>query len=316
MLSLALPAILLMAGAERTFDLQGRVRPAGRASVALHGATSPFSASTLADAEGRFRFRKIESAAYTVAVFMPGRGEARRTIEVGPSLADSKGRITLTLDLTFSEETLRRRNLVSVKELSVPDSARREYSSAQEKLGRRDVAGAVVHLERAVQIAPQFASAWNNLGTIAYQSRDFRLAESRFRKALDQEPEAYEPLVNLGGTLLSLEQLDEALKFNLYAVLTRPNDALANSQLGMNYFYLSDLDRGLKYLTAAKKLDPAHFSHPQLLLAEIHVRRRDPAAAARELEDFLKHHPDWPQAGAVRKGIEKLRALAQPVAHP
>src|SRR5574341_1349446 len=41
-----------------------------------------------------------------------------------------------------------------------------------------------------------------------------------------------------------------------------------------------DRDRALKYLSTAKSLDPAHFSHPQLLLAEIHQRRRNHAAAA------------------------------------
>ena len=92
------------------------------------------------------------------------------------------------------------------------------------------------HLERAVAIAPQFANAWNNLGTIAYQTQKYSRAEECFREALEQDPDSYEPLVNLGGVLINLHKLDEAWSYNVNAVLARPNDALANAQLGMTYF--------------------------------------------------------------------------------
>ena len=296
---------------QAVYDLEGQIVPEGRAAVSLYGAITPFSSSTLADSEGRFQFRKLLAGPYTVAVFLPGLGEARQTIEVGPSLADTKGRVAVTIDIRdsklISPEALVRRSTISTRELAIPERAHREYREAQKKLSRRDVAGAVAHLERAVKIAPQFASAWNNLGTIAYQSRDYARAEQHFRQALEQDPEAFEPLVNLGGALLSLNKLEEALKYNLYAVLSRPNDALSNSQLGMNYFYLGDLNRGQKYLAIAKTLDAAHFSHPQLLLAEIHLRRNEPEAAAGELEDFLQRHPDWPEAAKIRESMAKLR---------
>ena len=121
------------------------------------------------------------------------------------------------------------------------------------------------------------------------------------------DPKAYEPLVNLGGVLVTLHKLDEAWKFNALAVLERPADALANSQMGMTYFGLGDYDHAVKYLERARRIDPAHFSHPQLILAEIHLRRGERSAAAGCLEDFLLHHPDWPQAAKMRGTIEALR---------
>jgi len=53
--------------------------------------------------------------------------------------------------------------------------------------------------------------------------------------------------------------------------------------------------------------DAAHFSHPQLTLAEIYLRRGQKREAASVLEDFLQHHPDYPQAAAVRRNIVELR---------
>jgi tetratricopeptide (TPR) repeat protein len=204
-------------------------------------------------------------------------------------------------------DVIRREHAISARQLSVPDKARREYEAAQNHLARHDFASAIARLERAVEIAPQFSPAWNNLGTIAYQTRQYPRAEECFRKAIDADPEAFEPLVNLGGVLINLNKIDEAWNYNLFAVLRRPNDALANSQMGMTYFAMGDQRLAEKYLRAAVRADPAHFSHPQLFLAEIHLRDGDRAAAADDLEDFLKHHPDWPQALKMREQIAQLR---------
>ncbi len=312
---LLITAILCARAETARFELRGRLLPATRASVWLHGATAPFEDTTLAGEDGHFRFRDLLAGTYTLGAFVPGRGEMRRTIEVGPSQADAKKRIELTVELRDGEFESRdslRRSMVSAKELAIPERAHREYEEAERRLARRDVEGAVAHFERAVEMAPQFSEAWNHLGTIAYQARDYTRAETCFRKALDADPNSFQPLVNLGGVSINLGKFEEAVQYNLYAALTRPNDALANSQLGMSYFYLGKLDLAQKYLTAAKRFDPAHFSHPQLMLAEIALRRQDRAAAAGEMEEFLQHHPDSPEAVGIKEKLTQLRAQSDP----
>ena len=131
--------------------------------------------------------------------------------------------------------------------------------------------------------------------------------EECFREALAQDPEVYEALVNLGGVLVTRHKLNEAWDYNLHAVLLRPNDALANSQLGMTYFELGKPDLAEKYFRKAVEIDPAHFSHPQLFLAEIHLQREDRSAAVADLESFLTHHPDWPQAAVMRGKIAEWK---------
>ena len=305
---------LVLAGSlypvERTYELNGRIVPESPAAVSLFGAATPFHAETVADAQGRFRFRKLEPGSYTVAIFIPRHGERRETVDVGPATADARGRVTITIQAAdsglISKEVLQDRAKVSTRQLAIPGSARHEYEEAQKKLARPDVAAAVAHLEKAVQIAPQFAAAWNNLGTIAYQTRQYTRAEADFRKALDQDPGSFEALVNLGGVLINEQKLDEALSYNSDAVRARPNDALANSQLGLTYAARGNLDLGQKYLEIAKRIDPGHFSYPQLALARIHMQRDEVAAAAEEYRDFLRRHPDAPEAARVRKALADL----------
>ncbi len=309
-------AAMLLAGAlwafaatapERTFEVAGTIEPEMQASVSLHGATTPFSTSALSDSRGRFRFTRVAAGQYTLSVFVPAYGQKRMTIDVGPSSADEKGRysVLVRFDHEVPRETLGGK--VSMAELAVPERARKQYQEAQKRLEKRDIDGAIERLEKAVAIAPRFVAAWNNLGTIAYQTRRYPDAEKYFRKALSVDPNAFEPLVNLGGVLLTLEKNDEAYHYNLYSVLKRPQDALANSQLGMNYFALGKADLAEKYLLEARHLDPGHFSHPQLLLAEIYLRRHDSAQAAAILEEFLRFHPDWPSAVRIRDAIARLR---------
>jgi tetratricopeptide (TPR) repeat protein len=308
LVALALLAAAPAPAAERLFELNGNLVPAGVAAVTLYGATTPFSATTHSDLGGKFRFRNLAAGSYTLAVFEPKRGETRLTIVIGPSVADKKGRVVVAVRLDESKLNREAAHAVSARALAVPEAAKREYAQAERKLTARDIAGAIAHLERAVEIAPGYASAWNHLGTIAYQTRDYPAAERHFRRALEADPNAYEPLVNLGGVLLNLGQPEEAWQHNLSAVLRRPTDALANSQMGMTYMALDKPALAEKYLTEAVRLDPAHFSRPQLLLAEIFHRRGDFQAAARALEDLLARHPDAPEAPQIRAMIDKLRA--------
>ena len=71
MLRLGICVLLLHAAwaAGTVFELTGRIHPEERASVTLFGDTFPFTASTLSESDGRFRFQKLRPGAYTVSVF-------------------------------------------------------------------------------------------------------------------------------------------------------------------------------------------------------------------------------------------------------
>jgi tetratricopeptide (TPR) repeat protein len=280
------------------YDLTGRIDPPVAIQVYLHGATTPFESSTGSGDNGRFRFRRVAGGTYTLTI-----ANSTRTIEVGPGTSDAKGHVDVVLHMDGPRTA---DATVSVTVLSIPDRAVHEYEEAQRCLAHRDSDCASGHLSLAVKTAPQFVAAWNGLGVIAYQTQRYTDAETNFRRALAADPDAYEPLVNLGGVLLNLERPQEALAYNERAVARRPKDALANSQLGLSYFGLHEFEQAGKYLKAAVSIDPSHFSHPQLALAEIDIERGDRAAAVQDLRSFLDHHPDSPQAAAIRQRIEEL----------
>jgi tetratricopeptide (TPR) repeat protein len=315
-----IPAILMLLLAavqpdaypdRKTYQVAGKILRSdgepfadGTPVMFLHGAVTPFVARTLAGPDGQFKFKDIPGGTYVLIAALPQIGETRKTVEVGPSFADSGGRVTV--DFEIDGTSMVRGRVVSAIELSVPASARQEYSRAHDAVARQDIDGAIACLKKAVEIAPQYAAAWNQLGTIAYQSRQYPQAEAYFREALKQDPAAYSPLVNLGGALQAQNKIRESLAVNLEAVKAMPGDALAHSQVGSSYFFLGQLDEAEIQLKEAKAIDPAHFSFPQLILAEIYARKKQPAAAAAEIREFMKLHPDSEWTPKLRKALETL----------
>jgi Tfp pilus assembly protein PilF len=312
-------AACLLAGGngDKKLELQGRVLGLGRVvalrgqlrfqKVMLYSVETPFIASTFTNPDGHFRFHDLPPGNYVVALIRRDLGAVRRTVVVSSHLADRKGVVRMTIRYTSAEAAADASlATVSKEALTVPNRARNKYQDAQKHLEKRETDKAKQSLEEAVKIAPQFVDAWNSLGVIAYQTHDLPQAEKDFRTALEVEPDAFEPTVNLGGVLLSEGRPEEALAYNQKAVSEHPKDALANAQLGMNYYRLGNYEEAEPALIRVQRHDPSHFSQPQLYLARIYARRGENRRAARELRDFLRRHPDDPNAGQVKQQLEHL----------
>ena len=305
--TLLLGIICALALSAADLELRGQVTGAPHTRtlrVNLFSVETPYVESAEVNRAGEFRFHALAPGNYTVAVVRAGLGEVRRTVVVSSAVADKSGVVRAAIHYTSAEAAANPTGgVVSVHQISVPGNASAKYADAQRRLAGRDPEGAIHSLEEA-----QFSAAWNALGVIAFQTGDDGRAEALFRKSLAADPGAFEPLVNLGGVLLKkTDGAPDALPFNQRAVSERPEDALANAQLGMNYFKLDQFDQAEQYLLAAQRLDPAHFSQPQLFLADIYARRGNRSAAIKELEDLLALRPDGPLSDSIRRNLAQLR---------
>ena len=300
----------------RKFELRGQLESAPGvrlkrmfSQVSLRGADHPIRLSTITDLNGRFKFKKVPEGTYIITVLTPSKRTSTRTIQMTPSFADSKGRIRTSI--LISPAVNSEAHQVSVAELAVPEKARKEYRKAQAQLAQDRTENAVKHLKRALSIAPAYPAALNNLGTISFHAGKYQEAREHFEKALEIDPTAYSPLVNLGGVLSSMGLFGEALEINLKAVQRRPLDPLAHSQLGITYEGLQQLDKAVAGLREAKRLEPSHFSHPQLALGRIFLKQGLVEDAVREFSEFVSLHPDSPSVAAAREFLARASARDQ-----
>ena len=310
----AIAELACLAVVAETLSLVGTVEPRlERGVAAISAVASPFYDEAPVRSGG-FSFRALRPGAYTLTVMDPDWGVTRKTVQVTASFADAGGRVRVEVNLERSDVARARRveqqGTVSVSALKVSGKARAARRKAQVRLRKGDKEGGIALLLKAVEISPSFTETWNELGTISYKAGRYKEAEERFRKALESEPLAYAPMVNLGGTLLSQNRFEEALSFNLMARSMQPEDALANSQLGMNFFYKGQFQKAREYLLRAKEEDPSHFSYPQLFLADIYAKQGRLREARAELEETLRLYPDASVAVIAREALRKLDEAA------
>ena len=256
---------------------------------------------------GSFEFKNLPEGQYIITVAM-GRGrEARRSIEVRQALADKKGKIAVDIDIQDAGIP-REQYEVSTARLAVPRKAVDELRKAYESGG--DFETARMHLEKALEIAPKFEDALNNLGTIYFRQRNFEKAGELFEKALAVNPNSFAARVNLGGTLLSIGSFERALTENLKAIQVRPAESLAYAQAGMSLFFLKRYAESLPYFEEAKRIDPMAASGPGLYLARIHEFNGDMERAEAEYEQYLKLHAGNPFSSIAERRLRELRARA------
>ena len=155
----------------------------------------------------------------------------------------------------------------------------------------RDSEGAVRYLERAVEIYSKYTEALNNLGTHYHRAGNYPRSIEYFTKVTELDPRFFAGWVNLGGSLLAAGKFESALEANQKAVQLRPDEALANSQMGMNYFYLRRFPEAKIYFTKAVTLDPYSAKSPQFFLAHIAFAERRPDEAENQIRQYLELHP-------------------------
>jgi tetratricopeptide (TPR) repeat protein len=256
------------------------------------------------DSDGKFLLKNIPEGMYKLLVITGDRRrEQGRTIEVRPALADSRGRIPVKIELPDAPAATDKFK-VGVNALGVSAKAIEELRHAYEARG--DIEKARLHLQKAIDISPDFDEALNNLGTIYYHDQDFSKAALLFERALHANPNSFPAQVNLGGALISLRDYNRSLAENLKAVEMRPDDSLAQSQLGQSFFYLKRYDEALVHLNTAKRIDPMAFSLPGFFIAETYQARGEKERAEEEYKEFLTVHPAHPYTTLIQNRIHAL----------
>ncbi len=94
---------------------------------------------------------------------------------------------------------------VSAVELNIPDNARKEFEAGNAELGKKNLDAARKHYEKATQLYPQYAWAFNNLGIIAMQQKNPVEAHNYFQRSVEADDHYANGYFNL-GKLMAMEK--------------------------------------------------------------------------------------------------------------
>jgi tetratricopeptide (TPR) repeat protein len=201
---------------------------------------------------------------------------------------------------------------ISMTSLQAPKEARRAYDRALQDLRKNKLPEAGKELQKAVDIYPNYAAAWYELGRVQVQNADIEQARKSFAHAiaadakfvspylqlveLEAQAENWAELADTTGTVLKLDAADYPMAY-FY-------NATANLNLG----HINEAEKSAR---AGVKLDAAH-RYPRLeeVLAMILARKKDYAGAATHLRNYLLLAPDAEDAARMKKKLAELARLS------
>src|SRR5207245_5142789 len=115
---------------------------------------------------------------------------------------------------------------------------------------------AATRYQRALEIAPDFYPALNNLGAILLRQKEPAKAEALFLKAIEMNPADGEAYINAGHLLYEQGRYREAVSRLEEGLKRSPGSALGYFFLGSAYLKLDNFDIVNRNLTTACSLDP------------------------------------------------------------
>jgi len=195
---------------------------------------------------------------------------------------------------------------VNIRSLSVPEKARIELQLADEDQLDGKIAEMVRHLQKALEICPDYTEAWNNLGAYYHKAGNYDESIRHFSRAVALDPDFSPGWMNLGSSLLSSHKFEDAIEANRKALSLSPTDPVPNLQIGLCYYYLREYGEARKYLQRVIDRDPGFPGSPQLILAHIALGEGDSGEAIGYLQNFLEHHPHSPEAARSRRLLDSL----------
>lgn len=170
------------------------------------------------------------------------------------------------------------------------------YTQGNQAFWGADLQSAISSLERAIQIDPNFATAYAALGPVQAQLGDTNGADKNITKAyeLRDRTNAYEKLsIPAIYYFQVVRDYDKAAALYNEWTKTFPREAEAWIGLGICYNYAGQPDQGLPAMMEAHRLHPSAFSYGMIALDDVSLNRFEEArttiAKARELhiEPFL-----------------------------
>ncbi|MGA3039630.1 MAG: tetratricopeptide repeat protein [Bryobacteraceae bacterium] len=201
---------------------------------------------------------------------------------------------------------------VSKTSLQAPKEARQAYDKALQYSRKSKLPEAAKQLHAALDIYPNYAAAWYELGRIQEQTREIEQARQSFARSLAADAKFLNPYLGLAELEAS------AGNWAALAEITSRLLKLDAVDYPMAYLYNATANLELRRIEAAEtsardgeKLDTAHrFPKLEQVLATILAQKKDYAGAAAHLRAYLALAPDAEDTARIKKELADLERLS------
>ena len=291
------PALGLM-GRAHAASVSGMVQGLDGAPVkdarveAVNRASGQSVASAFTDASGTFHLSEVPSGGYDI-VAESGVNEAREQIVVD----GLEGYVSLRLVSSRADSTAGNANSVSVRQMKVPENARKLFQKAQELVHKNKIDEAKKMLAEALQHYPEYAEATTLEAILKMGENQAANAIDELQTAIQYDPNYALAYIALGSCLNSQSRWDDAIRSLDEGLRLDPRSWQAYFEMGKALTAKADYSKALAQLSKAESLAPK-YAPIHLVRAYALLGMSKYTEAIPELEVYVQSDPSAPTVPA------------------
>ena len=200
--------------------------------------------------------------------------------------------------------------MVSAADLNVPEKARKEVDKANEAMAMHNWKKAQEHLEKAIALAPQYATAYNNMGVLYAKMDDLAKEEEALKKATSLDDHFAPALVNYAKLCLRQKSFPQAEVMLEKAISSEPDNSETLMLLADAQYMNRHFDAAIVSARQAHN-SREHPSFVHYIATRSYQQENKQAEALAEFQTFLKEEPKGPRADHVRGDVAKIQGTLQ-----
>lgn len=259
-----------------------RAAPLNELVVEVRGSNGELTGPVQAMGDGRFEFRGEEGKNYELTVTNEQHDFVQRHVV---SVSASSQPLVIPLRSTEPRPSPGEAQSVSVRQMLIPSKAAKELKRSEDAFRAGDVQTSVQHLERAIQIHPDYLEAHNNLGSRYIHLGQYEKAVAELQKAIAIDPQVANPYQNLGAAFALLRRYLEAETAVRRAMELNPHSVQCRYLLGR---VLALEEKNTPEAVSLLRQAASEFPNARLVLASVLLKQGAADQAIAELRSYLK----------------------------
>jgi tetratricopeptide (TPR) repeat protein len=279
----------------------------------MEGSSSAAVATTYTNDRGEADFNNVPVGDYHVEVKGDGiQSTTSDTFEIDSRKISQSQYVTVRQTEDSGPKPVSGKSaMVSASDLNVPPKARKEVDKANEAMAEHNWKKALEHLNQAIALAPQYATAFNNLGVLYAKMNDIPREEEALKKAVAADDHFAPALLNYGKLCLSEKNPAQAEALLQKATTVDPT----NPEILMLLAYAEYLNRHFDAaIASAQQAHGQGHDHPSFvhyIAARSYQQQNHQQQALSEFQTFLQEEPKGPRADQVRADVAKIQDANQ-----